>query len=280
MEAKHVLAAALVLGGGAAAVWALRKKGLAAQPSPSSGEPRGAPLSGEPRGAPASAPEPPTPPQPPVFVSVDLEDWRRKLIEDLRQDLQALIPKPQPAPAPAPSTAPQPITSPAPLTEDWRKQLLEELKALIPKPQPAPEPVPAPSTALQPSPPVVSQPEPTSTSTLDHVIAPTAPSCADELPRIREERAQIWEEAAAVATGYSPSALYYDEATDTVRHVNDRRIVLNLPYWGLTRYIRGEVEKIWGCVNGACTTHYDLMSKYEPYRQRYLDTLRRERLCR
>lgn len=105
-------------------------------------------------------------------------------------------------------------------------------------------------------------------------------SCADELPRIRQERAQIWEEAAAVATGYSPSALYYDEATATVRHVNDGRIVVNLPYWGLTRYIRGEVEKIWGCVNGACTTDYDLMSKYEPYRQRYLDTLRRERLCR
>jgi len=83
-----------------------------------------------------------------------------------------------------------------------------------------------------------------------------------------------------VATGYSPSALYYDEATATVRHVNDRRIVLNLPYWGLTRYIRGEVEKIWGCVNGACTTDYNLMNKYEPYRQRYLDTLRRERLCR
>ncbi len=229
MEAKHVLAAALVLGGGAAAVWALRQQrrgDSAPQPAPATAP------------QPASAPQPVFIPQPPAVISVDLEDWRQKLIEDLRQDLQAAIPKPQPEPAPAPSTAPQP------------------------------------------SPPVVSQPEPTSTSTLDHAIAPTAPSCADELPRIREERAQIWEEAAAVATGYSPSALYYDEATDTVRHVNDRRIVLNLPYWGLTRYIRGEVEKIWGCVNGACTTHYDLMSKYEPYRQRYLDTLRRERLCR
>lgn len=269
MEAKHVLAAALVLGGGAAAVWALRQQrrgDSAPQPAPATAP------------QPASAPQPVFIPQPPAVISVDLEDWRRKLIEDLRQDLQAAIPKPQPEPAPAPSTAPQPVTSP--VAEDWRTQLLDELRALIPKPQPAPEPVPAPSTALQPSPPVVSQPEPTSTSTLDHVIAPTAPSCADELPRIREERAQIWEEAAAVATGYSPSALYYDEATATVRHVNDRRIVVNLPYWGLTRYIRGEVEKIWGCVNGACTTDYDLMSKYEPYRQRYLDTLRRERLCR
>lgn len=233
MEAKHVLAAALVLGGGAAAVWALRKKGLPAQPSPSSGEPRGAPLSGEPRGAPASAPEPPTPPQPPVFVSVDLEDWRRKLIGDLRQDLQAAIPKPQPEPAPAPSTAPQP-----------------------------------------------SQPEPIGTNTLDQAIAPTVPSCADELPRIREERARIWEEAVALESGYSPDALYFDEATNTVRHVSDGRIVINLPYWGLTRYIRGEVEKIWGCVNGDCRTYHDLMAKYEPYRQRYLDTLRRERLCR
>ena len=258
MEAKHVLAAALVLGGGAAAVWALRKKGLAAQPSPSSGEPRGAPLSGEPRGAPASAPEPPTPPQPPVFVSVDLEDWRRKLIEDLRQDLQALIPKPQPAPAPAPSTAPQPITS---------------LKALIPKPQPAP--APAPSTAPQPS-----QPEPIGTNTLDQAIAPTVPSCADELPRIREERARIWEEAAALESGYSPDALYFVEATNTVRHVSDGRIVINLPYWGLTRYIRGEEEKVWGCVNGVCRTYHDVMAKYEPYRKKYMDTLRRERLCR
>ncbi|GAA5334090.1 hypothetical protein YIM730264_01130 [Thermus hydrothermalis] len=271
MEAKHVLAA-LVLGGGAAAVWALRQQR------------RG---DSAPQPAPATAPQPTAPqpvfiPQPPAVISVDLEDWRRKLIEDLRQDLQAAIPKPQPepAPAPAPSTAPQPITPPAPLTEDWRKQLLEELRALIPKPQPAPEPAPAPSTAPQPSQPVASQPEPTSTSTLDQAIAATAPSCADELPRIREERARIWEEAAAVATGYSPGALYFDEATNTVRHVSDGRIVLNLPYWGLTRYIRGEVEKIWGCVNGECKTHYDLMSQYEPYRQRYLDTLRRERLCR
>ena len=81
-------------------------------------------------------------------------------------------------------------------------------------------------------------------------------------------------------SGYSPDALYFDEATNTVRHVSDGRIVINLPYWGVTRYIRGEVEKIWGCVNGDCRTYHDLMAKYEPYRQRYLDTLRRERLCR
>ncbi len=258
MEAKHVLAAALVLGGGAAAVWALRQQR------------RG---DSAPQPAPATAPQPVFIPQPPAVISVDLEDWRRKLIEDLRQDLQAAIPKPQPEPAPAPSTAPQPITSPAPLTEDWRKQLLEELKALIPKPQP--EPAPAPSTAPQPS-----QPEPIGTNTLDQAIAPTVPSCADELPRIREERARIWEEAVAVESGYSPDALYFDEATNTVRHVSDGRIVINLPYWGLTRYIRGEVEKTWGCVNGDCRTYHDVMAKYEPYRQRYLDTLRRERLCR
>lgn len=186
-----------------------------------------------------------------------------------------LMPQPTPLPfsqtQPILQVQPQPIPQPSPQSPQPASILEEKIQPLSTIPtqvaqtfsQP-PQPPQPPQTSHTPT--QVAQP-----SQLPQPSQPTGGvDCLQLIQRagaIKADIARLWEEVAAEETGYPLAELVYRDGV--VYHRRNGRLVLNLSHWGGYRWIMGDVSTIYGCVNGVCEAHYDIMTKYFPYRLRY-----------